>query len=62
MAEIPFTQKVHTVIVQPTILSVAHQHRVIDRRNLNTNTRQNLGIIFHILANFQNCRIFQHSF
>ena len=50
------------MIVQATILCVAHQHCVIYRRHLDADPSQNLGIIFHILTDFQNGRIFQHRF
>ena len=50
------------MIVQAAILCVAHQHCVIDRRHLNAHSRQNLGVIFHILTDFQNGGIFQHRF
>ena len=50
------------MIVQTTILCVAHQHCIIYRCHLNADTRQNFGVIFHILANFQNGGIFKHRF
>ncbi len=60
MIEITLAQKVHPMIVQAAILRVAHQHCVIDRRHLDADPRQNLGVIFHVLTDFQNGGIFQH--
>ena len=50
------------MVMKSTILRIAHQHGVIDGCNLNAYTRQNLGVIFHILTNLQNRGIFQHRF
>ena len=62
MAKVLLRQRVHAVHVQARVHSVGHQHRVVDRGHIYALTRENLGVIFHILPDFQNGRVFQHGF
>ncbi len=45
--------------MQAGIERVRHQHRVVDRRHRDAMTRENLGVIFHVLADFQHRRVRQ---
>ena len=48
------------MIVQPCIHRIGHQHGVVDWADLYPDPRKNLGIVFHVLTDFQNRRILQH--
>ena len=48
--------------MQASILGIGHQHRVVDRGDVHAIARQNLGVVFHVLADFQDGRILKHRF
>ena len=62
MAKIFFRQRVHAVHVQTRMHGVRHQHGVVDRGHRHAMAGKDLGVIFHVLADFQDRRIFQHGF
>ena len=48
--------------MQPRIHRVGHQHRVINGGYGNIKTGKNLGVILHVLPDFQDRRILKHRF
>ena len=60
MTQIPLRQQIHAMIMQAAMHRIRHQHCVIYRMHGDPNAGKNLGIVFHILANFQDALILQH--
>ena len=60
MTQIPLGQQIHAVIMRPRVHRIAHEHRVIDRRNTDTKTREYLRIVLHVLPDLQNRFVLQH--
>ncbi len=57
VVQITLGQRIHTVIVQARVQGIGQQHGVINRGNIHTDTGENLGVILHILADFQDAFI-----
>ena len=62
MGQIAFGQRVHAVAVQTCVHRIRQQHGVINRCDINAIARQNLGVVFHVLADFHHSRVFQQRF
>ena len=60
--QIALRQRIHTVTVQTAMQGIRHQHRVINRRNGDPQIGKDLGIIFHVLPDFQDRRILKNGF
>ena len=60
MTQIPLRQQIHAMIMQAAMHRIRHQHCVVYRMNIHTNAGKNLGIVFHILPDFQDALILQH--
>ena len=62
VVQVALAERVHPVPVQPCMQRVGDQHRVIDGAHVNAMARKHLGIVFHVLADFQDAVILQNGF
>ena len=53
---------IHTVVVQPGIQIKTHHHRIVQRRNRDAVTRQHIEVIFDIVTNLGDRRVFEQRF
>ena len=60
VAQILLGQRIHPVGVQARMHGVRQQHRVVQRRNADAVAGEDLPVIFHVLADFQDRRILEH--
>ena len=60
MAEIPFRERVHAMTVQARVERVAQQHGVVDRADGDAVAGENLGVVFCVLKNLEDCGALQH--
>ena len=61
MIEITLRQGIHAMPMQARMKRIGNQHRIVDGRDIDPVTRQHLGIIFHVLPDFQNRSILQQG-
>ena len=52
---------VHAVIVQAREHGVRHQHGVVDRGDVDAETGEDLGVVFHVLADLHHGRVFKQG-
>ena len=57
VGQVAFRQGIHPVTMQARIQRVGHQHRVVDGRDLHTVAAQDFGVVFDVLADFEDRRV-----
>ena len=60
MAQIPLGQRIHPVVMLAGVHRIGHQHRVINRGNVDIKTRENLGVVLRVLADLDDRWVFKH--
>ena len=60
VAEIAFGKRVHAMPVNARVQRVGHQHRVVERRDGDVVTGENLGVVFHVLPDLEDRIILEH--
>ncbi len=62
MFEVAFRQRVHAVIVLAGIQDIGEQHRVIDGRDIDLVRGEDREVVFDVLADLEDGRVFEHRF
>ena len=50
---------IHAVTADAAIERIGNQHGVVDRRNINSMTREDMHVVFDVLSYLENARIFE---
>jgi len=53
VAKVKVGQGVHAVVVQACLHGIAHQHRVVEGRDADAATGEDLPVVFHVLADLE---------
>ncbi len=59
VAKIALGQVVHAVVMRPGVHRVRHQHGVVERGDADAEPGKDLPVVFHVLADLQDGRVFQ---
>ena len=60
MAEVTLAQPVHAMTVQPRMHRIGHQHGVVEGRDADAVTGEDLPVVFHVLADLEDRVILEH--
>ena len=60
VAQILFGERIHAVGIQARMHGIRQQHRVVQGGDADAVAGEDLPVIFHVLADFQNRGVFQH--
>ncbi len=58
--QVTLRQDIHTMVMLACVQGIGHQHSVIDRGYINAIAMEDLGVIFHVLADLQHRGILEH--